>query len=137
MPPMKIRDLILGATARRYAVSEFTVNGQPCKVGLRSLTEEELTKYEMARGGAKTPAELKIAQANQRRRLIVLTCVELDADGKPTDTLVFSTEDVIALERVDAGIAAILYHDAQSHIEGPRTPVEDIAKNSETTVGDS
>lgn len=130
---MKIRDLILGETGRRYAISEVYIKGKMHKVGLRSLTEEELTKYELARGAAKTPAEHKAAQASQRRRLVAITVVDLDESDVPTDTLSFAVDDIIAMERVDGGLTAKLYDDAYSHVYATRTPVEDIAKNSEAT----
>lgn len=131
--PQTLRERILGAPKRRYQTSELIINGEVVKVGQRSLTEEELSRYELVRGNAKTPSEEKAARANMRRRLIVLTTVDLDENDKPTDTLTFTTEDVIALEGVDGGNTARLYADASDLIYGVRTVVEDIAKNSDAT----
>lgn len=131
--PQTLREQILNAPKRRYATSEIVINSKTVKVGQRSLTEEELSKYEAVRGQAKTAAEGKAAFANQRRRLVVLTTVDLDEQGNPTDTLTFGTTDIIELESIDAAVTARLYSDANDLVYGTRTPVEDAVKNSDAT----
>ncbi len=135
--PTSVRERILGAKKRRYRKSRIVVDGEVIEVGLRSLTEAERTKFEMVRESAQNAAEAKAAVASVRRRLIVLMAVELDENGGFTDTPVFRETDIIDLEGVDSGITAPLYNDCIEHGFITRADIEELAKNSVATAGDS
>lgn len=135
--PTSVRERIFGAKKRRYRKSRIVVDGEVLEVGLRSLTEAERTKFEMVRESANNPAETKSAVASQRRRLIVLMTMELDANGGFTDTPVFKETDVIDLESVDSGITAPLFNDCLEHAFITRADIEELVGNSVATAGDS
>ena len=132
-----IREKFLGATKRRYRKSRFVVDGEVVEIGLRSLTEGERTAFEMVRAGAKNETDVKSAEASLRRRLIVLMAMELDDKGNVTDTPVFSFDDIIAMEGVDCGVTCPVYNDALEHAFITQADIEELAKNSVGTAGDS
>lgn len=134
---MTVREKILAATKRRYRKSQVVVAGEVLAVGLRSLTEGERTAFELVRNAAKDATDMKSAEASYRRRLIVLMCVELDANGGFTDTPVFKAEDIIELEGVDCSITCTLYNDALEHAYVTKSDIEELAKNSVATAAAS
>ncbi|TXH56423.1 MAG: hypothetical protein E6Q97_06485 [Desulfurellales bacterium] len=137
MTPRSIRERILGATKRRYRKSRIVVDGEVIEVGLRSLTEEERTAFEMVQSTAKSERDAELAKASYRRRLIVLMTVELDENGNWTEKLLFEPTDVIDLEAVDCGITCTLFNDAMAHAYLSSEDIEELAKNSVATAGDS
>jgi hypothetical protein len=134
---LTVREKILSATKRRYRKSKIVVNGEVLEVGLRSLTEAERTEFELARTLANNATDAKSAEASYRRRLLVLMCMELDENGVVTDKPLFQTTDVIDLESVDCSITCTLYNDALDHAYISKADIEELAKNSVATAGDS
>lgn len=138
MQSKSIRDKFLGATKRRYAKSKFvTPDGEVCEIGLRSLTEGERTEFESVRVAAKNESDALAAENSYRRRLLVMMCMEIDDAGKVTDTPVFRYDDIIAMEGVDCGVTCPIYNDALKLAYVTKADIEELAKNSVATAGDS
>lgn len=125
MPPT-VRDSFLALTKRRYTEPYF-VPRVPQAVRTRSLTEKELSAYEMQILRAKgTDVDARVEDA--RRRLVIVTLVDAE-----TLELVFQPTDIAFLEDVDSQATAVPYSVAETHIPIRRSDIEDLVKNSSPT----
>lgn len=120
------RESLLANTARRFEIFELPDGS---KVRVRSLTELERQKYELA-SLSKKGELLQSRLLTMKCRLIVLCIV--DADGNP----VFTDADVSALQEQDSQLTNALADVCQHHAGISDADIEGLEKNSVSTIAD-
>lgn len=126
--PQTLRSFFLAKTSRRYAKVEFPPGFLPegMQPGVRSLTDKEKSLYEMEILKSKGKDQ-EARMEDARRRLVVITAVDLAVDGNP---LIFEGLDVLALEDVDCLVTSAFYNGSTKHNGWNSGDIEDLVKNS-------
>lgn len=117
-------ELFAGPSRRRYK----TIGPLPvkqCRVRIRSLTDAEVSDYQMAVVSSKgTSQAARMRDANAR---LICLCL-VDADGNP----LCAAEHVKQILQWDAADTLYLYDECVRHVGLRRQDIEELVKNSES-----
>lgn len=120
-------DALFAPRARRYKTETLPIS---ClTVRIQSLTESELSRYEMAVVGTSDKAATRQARLEDAGRRLIILCL-VDTAGNRILNETHSKQ----LAEWDAADSNYLYNACASHVGLRRGDIEELVKNSEGTV---